>query len=98
MMVGPREAFEAFQRAVLSGELGLRGDSCAEDVVVEFPFARPGMPRRIEGRDQFLAFASERRDALPIRFEEFRNVVVHETADPEMIIAEYEMVATGPDG
>jgi|SRR5438067_10110525 len=97
-MLGPREVFENFQRSALSGDLGFIEDRHAEDVVVEFPFARPGMPRRIEGRAEFAAFAKAGRAALQIRFEEFRNVVIHETADPELIIAEYEMVATGPDG
>jgi ketosteroid isomerase-like protein len=29
-----------------------------------------------------------------VRFTEFRHVVVHETADPEVIVAEHEMVGT----
>ncbi|MCQ0013422.1 hypothetical protein [Actinomadura madurae] len=33
------------------------------------------------------------REALPIVFEEFRDVVVHETAGPEVIVAEYALVA-----
>ncbi|MWA00287.1 hypothetical protein F8568_007860 [Actinomadura sp. LD22] len=38
----------------------------------------------------------EGRKALPIVFEEFRDVVIHETADPEVIVAEYVMVARVP--
>jgi ketosteroid isomerase-like protein len=36
------------------------------------------------------------REALPIAFEEFRDVVIHETADPEVIVAEYAVVASLP--
>ncbi|MCT9933072.1 nuclear transport factor 2 family protein [Planotetraspora sp. A-T 1434] len=70
------------------------GDLNADDVVVEWPFNPPGRPRRIEGRAAFDAIAKAGRDALPVRFEEFRDVVVHETADPEVIIAEYELTGT----
>jgi ketosteroid isomerase-like protein len=66
----------------------------AEDAVVEAPFARPGMPRRIEGRAAFQAFAEPRRAAFPVRFTGFHDVVVHETADPEVIVAEYELAGT----
>jgi ketosteroid isomerase-like protein len=90
-MLGPREAFARFQDSVLSGALGF--DNLAEDVVVEWPFA-PGGPARIEGRESFVAFAAPSREALPVRFDEFRNVVVHETTDPEVVIAEYELVGT----
>ncbi len=90
-MWGPREAFARFQETMLSGESG--SENIAEDVVVEWPFA-PGGPKRIVGREEFLAFAVPSRSALPVRFDEFRNVVVHETLDPEVAIAEYEVVAT----
>jgi ketosteroid isomerase-like protein len=65
----------------------------AADVVVEVPFAQGGM-FRIEGRDQFLAFAEQGRRALPIRFEEARDVVVHHSVDSNVVIGEYELAAT----
>lgn len=90
---GPREAFARFQESMLGRS---DGDAfpVAENVVVEWPFAPPGRPARIEGREAFLAFAEPTRAALPVRFDEFRNVVVHETADPEVIVAEYELLGT----
>jgi uncharacterized protein len=91
---GPRELFERWQRLVLSNDPGTLGTLSAEDVVLETPFAAPGHPRRIEGREQFLAFARPRRSALPARFEEFRSVVIHDTADPDVIVAEYELCGT----
>jgi ketosteroid isomerase-like protein len=69
-------------------------DGLADDVVVEEPFAPPGRPRRFQGREEFLAFAKAGRAALPVRFEECRNVVIHETTDPEVIVVEYELVGT----
>ena len=101
MTVTPREAFARFQNRVLNfgastGEAGewSAEELYAEDLVVEFPFARPGTPRRIEGREAFAAFAEPQRAALPVRFLGFRDVVVHDTVDPEVIIAEYELAGT----
>jgi ketosteroid isomerase-like protein len=69
-------------------------DLLADDVVIEGPFAPPGRPRRFTRRDEFLAFAAAGRAALPAQFEEVRNVVVHETADPDVIVVEYELAGT----
>jgi uncharacterized protein len=91
---GPRELFERFQRLVLSNDPDAMGQLAADDIVVEAPFAPPGRPRRLVGRDQLLAYGRPRRAALPASFEEFRDVVIHDTADPEVIIAEYVMAGT----
>ncbi|WP_219506053.1 nuclear transport factor 2 family protein [Nonomuraea ceibae] len=92
----PRDLFARFQSNVLSGQDGLDEEMLADNVVVEQPFARAGH-RRIEGRENVVAMTRAGRQALPITFEEFRDVMIHETADPEVIIAEYQMVATIPE-
>lgn len=91
---GPRELFERFQELVLSNDPAALGQLSADDVVIEAPFAPPGQPRRFEGLEPFLAWARPRQAAFPARFEEFRNVVIHDTADPQVIIAEYELCGT----
>ncbi len=91
---GPRELFERMRRHWLGDAAVAEEHFFAEDVVIEMPFATPGGPRRIEGRENFLAFAAPRRAALPVRFEDIRYLAVHETADPEVIIVEYEMEGT----
>ncbi|GAA4236507.1 hypothetical protein GCM10022254_46300 [Actinomadura meridiana] len=91
---GPREVFEHMRRQWLAAEGDQFGDLLADDAVVEMPFAPPGRPSRIEGRDRFVAFAAQRRAALPVRFEEVRDVVIHDTADPEVIVVEYELAGT----
>ncbi|HEX4421875.1 MAG TPA: nuclear transport factor 2 family protein [Kofleriaceae bacterium] len=59
----------------------------AENTVVTHPFQLP-RPTRLEGRDQLRAhFAAAA--GLPITMQA-RNVVVHETTDPEVIVAEYD--------
>ncbi|MEO3814293.1 nuclear transport factor 2 family protein [Sphaerisporangium sp. B11E5] len=90
-MPTPRELFE--NHAVF----GADEDVLAEDLVVETPFAPPGRPRRWEGRDEWLAFARPGRAAFPFELRS-RGVVVHETADPEVIVVEYELGGTLPGG
>lgn len=93
-MTTPREIFARMQRQWFSDEATLDHGLLADDVVVEMPFALPGQPNRIQGRQNFIAFAEAGRAALPVRFEGCRNVVVHETADPNVIVVEYELAAT----
>ncbi|MEZ7128667.1 nuclear transport factor 2 family protein [Nonomuraea sp. AD125B] len=88
-----REVFDRL-RGYLSGEHDDE-EVWAEDVVVETPFAAPGRPRRIEGRAAFLGLARPGRAALPFRLE-MSEVTVHETADPGVVIVEYELGAALP--
>jgi ketosteroid isomerase-like protein len=90
----PKDLFSRFQRNVLAGGAGLDEEMLAEDVVIEMPFAPAGHDRRMAGRAEIAARLREGRAALPVVFEEFRDVVVHQTADPEVIVAEYAMVAS----
>jgi ketosteroid isomerase-like protein len=83
-----REVFETFSQHMLEGTTE---ELWAPDVVIETPFAAGG-PSRIEGRDNFLARTKTSRETIPIRVEEMRNVVVHETTDPNKIVVEYELV------
>lgn len=93
--MGPREVFACMKERWLSNDDANPMDTLlAADAVVEAPFAPPGRPRRFSGRDEFLAFAADGRAALPARFEECREIAVHETTDPEVIVVEYELSGT----
>ncbi|GII51894.1 hypothetical protein Pth03_02830 [Planotetraspora thailandica] len=94
MTLTPRDAFTQWQQSILSGSAGTGGVPLADDVVVEWPFNPPERPRRIDGRAAFEAVARAGRAALPVRFEEFSDVVVHETSDPEVVVAEYRLGGT----
>jgi ketosteroid isomerase-like protein len=69
----------------------------ADDGVLEFPFAAPGFPSRLEGRAAVAEYMSGYPDILRIR--EFPSVVVHQSVDPDVVIVEFEaagtVVATG---
>ena len=94
-----REIAEQLLRAAVSDTPGDMADCYAPEVVIEMPFAVDALyPSRIETtreelRARFQAGAASRR------YKDLTNVTIHETADPEVIIAEYElhgeMTATG---
>ncbi|GAA1014754.1 hypothetical protein Aple_046610 [Acrocarpospora pleiomorpha] len=83
-----RETFAAWQEAVLTN--GSIDHLFADDAIVELPF-NPGRPRL--NRAEFLTLASARA-TLPVQFDEFRDLVIHDTSDPEVIIAEYSIAGT----
>ena len=86
----PHEVFERMcQRWLAQEPDGI--DDLADDVVLEAPFAAPGRPRRIEGAANVRAVTAAGRAAFPARFGECRTVAVHDTADPEVIVVEYEL-------
>lgn len=61
---------------------------------IETPFAAPGRPTRIEGKQRVLDHTRAGRATFPVRFDDCRDVVVHETTDPEVIVVEYELAGT----
>lgn len=64
---------------------------CDEAVVVELPFAPPGLPRRLEGRTAVAAYLSDYPDHLDLRSVE--RLEVHHTTDPELVVAEMRLSA-----
>ncbi|WP_433042568.1 nuclear transport factor 2 family protein [Dactylosporangium sp. CS-033363] len=90
----PHELFDRMRTNWLANAPTYDADSLAEDVVLEMPFAAPGRPTRLEGRQRVLDFTRAGREAFPVRFDDCRNVVVHETADPDVIVVEYELAGT----
>ena len=91
----PRDIFERMRRHWLENPGGIGGE-LAEDAVIEIPFAPSGRTRRYEGREAFLHFAGPEQAAFvrEFRFDEVRDVVIHETTDPEVIVVEYELAGT----
>jgi ketosteroid isomerase-like protein len=88
----PREVVERFLRASADNAWDDLADLYAPDSVIELPFAPPGVPKRLEGREghraRFKAVAPARR------FTRVDSVVLRETDDPEVIVAEYDLHGT----
>ncbi|MEV6926053.1 nuclear transport factor 2 family protein [Dactylosporangium sp. NPDC051485] len=98
-MSSPRALVERFLQVTVSAVPGDLADFYADEVVIEMPFAVPGLvPPRIETtREQLRArFAAGRAVR---RYTGLSGVHIHETAEPGTVIAEYDvhgaMVATG---
>jgi hypothetical protein len=94
----PRNTVERFLHAAISGHPENIADCYAADVVMEMPFAvAPLFPDRIETTREQLR-ARFRAGAAVRRYTGLGKVMIHETADPEVVVVEYElhgqMVAT----
>ncbi|MEW1863658.1 nuclear transport factor 2 family protein [Streptomyces sp. NPDC088194] len=87
----PRETVEGFLAATIGEDPGALADFYAPHVVIEMPFAPPELyPARTETtreelRSRFRAGAAVRR------YETVRDVRLHETGDPELVVAEYTL-------
>ncbi|UDL94417.1 nuclear transport factor 2 family protein [Lichenihabitans sp. PAMC28606] len=90
-MSDPNPIYSAYLREVLGARLHPNAHSyvemLAEDGVVEFPYAIPGLPQRVEGRAALAAHLD--RIAGLIEFSHFADTVKHETSDPEVVIIEF---------
>jgi ketosteroid isomerase-like protein len=85
----PRQTAEQFLRATLSPDPGDLADFYAPEIVIEMPFAPAGLyPARIESTREELR-ARFRAGAAARRYRDLRDVVIHETADPGVVIVEY---------
>ena len=81
---------------MLRGALGDRVDPASqnfvemmsEDFVMEFPYARPGTPTRVEGREAVLKHLM--KVGQDVSVDSASNLVVHETKDPEVVILEFD--------
>jgi ketosteroid isomerase-like protein len=87
MADSPRQVFARLSQGISEQRWRELADLYAEDVVVDMPFAAP-VPTRLHGREQVRAhFAAAAGGPLSLQAQ---NVVVHETADPEVIVAEFD--------
>ncbi|MFF1731187.1 nuclear transport factor 2 family protein [Streptomyces sp. NPDC058247] len=91
----PRQLLECFQQAMLDFSPDALADLFAEDAVYEFPFLAPQLgAARYDGREEIRAnFTRAWSSPQPSPVVGFRDVRVHDTADPELIIAEHEFDA-----
>jgi uncharacterized protein (TIGR02246 family) len=85
----PREMFDRLLPMFLAKDLGGFADLFTDDGVHELPFAPPGVPARIEGREQIRAYLTAITDT-PLEHREIRDLRVHVTTDPDVAIAEYD--------
>lgn len=91
---GPREVLERCRQAAISQSAQAMRGVYAVDAVHEFPFTRPGLPSRLEGRDEIVDWIAAGWKANPLKYERYRTLAIYETNDPETIIVEQEAIGT----
>ncbi|MCP2167282.1 nuclear transport factor 2 family protein [Goodfellowiella coeruleoviolacea] len=92
-----RDLFEESLRRLLAKDMTGYAALWAADGVFEFPFAPANYPTRLVGRSAVEDYLRGYPDLLDVR--EITECTVHETADPDVVVAEFEaagrVVATG---
>ncbi len=89
----PADVLARRRRLILSGDADGFADLFAPDGVIEAPFAPPGAPSRLEGREAIREY-SRRVVASPLRLEDFEVAELYQTQDPEVVIVEMRTNAT----
>ncbi len=86
--ITPKAILRRYQQALIDKNADDLADLYAVDAVHELPFLFPGMPARYEGRDQVRAAYRAAWAASDAQPREVRDMRVHHTDDPEVIVAE----------
>ena len=91
---GPREVLERWRQAAVDQSIDGMTRIYAADAVHEFPFAYPGVPSRLEGRNEIVNWIAAGWQAAPFKYERYRTLAVHDTGDPGTIVVEQEALGT----
>ena len=83
-----RRALQLLLAQDMAGFAGL----WAEEGVLEFPFAAPGFPTRVQGRAAVAKYLSGYPDILQIK--DIPRQRVHQSVDPDVVIVEFEITGT----
>jgi len=83
----PREVAELVRRMVAGEDVGF-GDLFAEDAVFAYPFAAPGAPDKLVGRDAIKAFFGGLGAARSLFRMDGVDAVIRQTDDPEVVVTE----------
>jgi uncharacterized protein len=89
----PADVLAQRRRLTLSGDADGLADLYAFDAVIEAPFAPPGVPSRLEGREAIRDY-TRRVVASPLRVDEYEVTELYQTQDPEVVIVEMRAKGT----
>jgi ketosteroid isomerase-like protein len=87
MPASPREVLDRLIDGVTNKKWDVLPGLYAEDTIADHPFRIPA-PTRLHGREGLREHFADAAD-LPLQMEA-QNLVVHDTTDPEVIIAEFD--------
>ena len=91
--ITPTDVLARRRRLTLSGDADGYAGLFAPDAVIESPFAPPGAPSVMRGREAIREY-SRHVMASPLRLEEFEVAELYQTQDPEVVIAEMRTTGT----
>jgi ketosteroid isomerase-like protein len=83
----PREVAELVRKMV-AGEAVVFADLFAADGVLAYPFAFPGQPSELHGRDAIRGYFAQRAGRRDAFVMEGVDAVIRETDDPEVVVTE----------
>src|SRR5690349_22980896 len=90
----PADVLARRRHLILNGDADGFAALFAPDAVIESSFAGPpGTPVRLAGREAIREY-SRQVMASPLRLEEFEVAELHQTLDPEVVIAEVRTTGT----
>ncbi len=81
-----REVLELRNEALLRNDAEAFAALFAPHGAIEQPFARDGVPARLEGRERIRAFSA--RGFAAVRIDALEEIAAHQTDDPEVVIVE----------
>lgn len=90
----PKEIWEIQHKLVLNFDVDQHAELFAEDGVWEFPRAPQGSKVKLEGRDAIREWVIENAKSSQEaghRVLGYDEVVIHETADPSVIVVEFDL-------
>jgi ketosteroid isomerase-like protein len=88
------QVLERWRQAAIDRSVEDISSVYAIDAVHEFPFIGPGLPTRMEGRDEIVNFIAAFWTSGPLRYERYRTITIHNTTDPSTIVVEQEVEGT----
>jgi ketosteroid isomerase-like protein len=88
------QVLDRWRQAAIDRSVQAISSVYAIDAVHEFPFTRPGLPARMEGRDEIVDFIARFWASGPLRYERYRTIAIHETTDASTIVVEQEVEGT----
>ena len=89
----PAEVLTRRRQLILNGDIDGFADLFTSDGVIEAPFAPPGAPSRLAGREAIREY-SRILMASPLRLEDFEVIELYQTQDPEVVIVELRTKGT----
>jgi uncharacterized protein (TIGR02246 family) len=89
----PPDVLARRRQLILDGDIDGFADLFALDGVIEAPFAPPGAPSRLEGREAIREY-SRHLMASPLRLVDLEVIELYQTQDPEVVIVELRTKGT----